>query len=187
MAEYNNLHDLLVLKLKSLYDIEQQLVKAIPKMAKAATSEELKSAFEDHLDETQEHVSRLEDIFKQMDSEPEAEEGEAIRGLISDAEWCIKNIENEQVLDASLISAAQSVEHYEMAEYGSAAQWAEQLNLDEVKEILGTTLEEEEMADEKLTTLAESKVNEEAIMGMEEIDERSKKGFLGRSLETGNI
>jgi ferritin-like metal-binding protein YciE len=173
-----NLRDLLVMKLQALYFAEQEITKALPKMVEAATDEDLKSAFQSHLKETEGHVERLVEAFSQLDAIAEPLESDAVLGLIEDTKWCIDNIENPQVLDASLIASAQYVEHFEMAGYGSAATWAEQLGEIEVKNILGATLEEEKAADEKLSALAMVKVNESA--SDEETDENVRGGILGR-------
>lgn len=163
------LHDLLILKLKALYDVENELLKALPKMAKAAVDEDLKQGFEGHLVQTQEHVERLEKAFSLLNVKPAKTRVEAIRGLIEDANWVIKNLKNTQASDAALIAAAQYVEHYEIAGYGSATEWAELMGHEEVKALLGETLEEEKTTDEKLNALATSKINEEAnSMPMEE-------------------
>jgi ferritin-like metal-binding protein YciE len=178
-----NLRDLLIVKTKVLYDTEQQLVKALPKMAEAATTEELKTAFMDHLEETKEHITRLDKVFELLQVAPNTETSDSVRGLVSDTEWCIENITPGPTLDAALIASAQYAEHQEMAGYGSAAEWAKVLDLSEIKDILGETLDEEKMADEKLNVLATTKVNE-AALGMN--DQEESKGFLG-NLQTGNI
>jgi ferritin-like metal-binding protein YciE len=183
-ANPENLRDLLIVKIKVLFDTEQQLVKALPKMAEAATTEELKTAFMDHLEETKGHVTRLEKIFEMLEVAPNTETSDSVRGLVSDTEWCIENIVAGPVLDAALIASAQYAEHQEMAGYGSAAEWAKVLDLTEIKDTLGETLDEEKAADEKLNVLATTKVNEAAI-GMRDSEEESK-GFLG-NLQTGNI
>ncbi len=156
------LHDLLILKLKALYDIETQLIKALPKMAKAANNEDLKSGFKEHLEQTKRHVERLEKAFDLLSMKPAKTLVEGIRGIIEDGEWIIKNIKDKNAIDAALIAAAQYAEHYEIAGYGTAAQWAELMGHDEVKNILGETLEEEKMTDEKLSALAKEKINDQA-------------------------
>ncbi len=157
-----NLQELFLLKLKALYYVENKLTKALPKMAKAATDTDLKANFTEHAMETQGHLDRLETIFASLDVKPTKLPVDAIGGLIADAEWCIKNIRGEEALDASLTAAAQYVEHYEMAGYRTLAEWAEMLDLTEAKAILGETLEEEKMADQKLSELARQKLNENA-------------------------
>lgn len=161
----NDLHTLLVHELKDLYSAESQLVKALPKMAKAAHNQDLRRAFEDHLDETQTHVQRLKDIFKQLDYAPGGHHCDGMEGLISEGKDMIDEDAPEEVKDAGLIAAAQRVEHYEMAGYGCARTFARILGLDEIADILQTTLDEEGEADKKLTALAESKINPASARG----------------------
>src|SRR5436190_23957113 len=151
----NELRETFIEELKDLYDAEKQLLKALPKMAKAAEHEELKDAFETHLQETQEHVRRLEQVFKLMDQAPKGKKCKAMQGLVEEGEELIREEEG----DAALICAAQKVEHYEIAAYGSLCSWAKLLSENEAAEILGETLEEEKAADEKLTGIAESAIN----------------------------
>ncbi len=148
-----NLMDLFVKKISALYDVETHLLKALPKMAKAATNPDLASAFADHLVETENHVARLEKIFAILDLQPKKLKSEAIRGVTLDGEWVIKNISPDSALDASLARAAQYVEHYEMAGYMGAISWAEDLDLGEVESLLKETLLEEKEADQKLDEL----------------------------------
>jgi len=131
-------------------------------MAKAASNGDLKEAFDSHLEETRGQVERLEEAARELHFKITPEESDAIRGLIKDAEWCIKNIKDSKTLDASLVAAAQYVEHFEIAGYGTARTWAEEMGHKRVAELLQATLDEESAANEKLTALAESKVNEEA-------------------------
>lgn len=159
----NNLNDALVLKLKALYDIESQLVKALPKMAKHATDTDLKKGFESHLKETKGHVVRLEKVFKLLGLKLGKTKVEAIRGLVADAEWIIKEKPAKPVLDAMLIASAAFVEHYEMAGYITASNWAETLGFPEVAMVLRETLKEEEAAADKLGMIAEKKVDEKAM------------------------
>lgn len=160
---YENLHDLLLLKLEVLHDVESQLIKALPKMAKAASAPELQEAFMMHLEETREQEDRIDQALEMMGRQDKPKEkSAAIRGLIEDAEWCIKNVKNPEARDAILIAAAQYVEHYEMAGYGSALTWAEEMGHAQVAELLQKTLCEEESADSKLSRLAEGGINEAA-------------------------
>ena len=161
-ARYADLHDLLVLKLQSLYDIESQLVLELPKLARHATSVELRDAFEKHLEETKNQVARLEQALEEIRSPVKKSKVEAIRGLAKDADWMIKNIKDEKARDAGMIAAAQYVEHYEIAGYGSASEWAKLMGHDTVAELLEESLAEEKAADEKLSELALSGVNERA-------------------------
>jgi ferritin-like metal-binding protein YciE len=158
------LEDLLLLKLKALYDIELQLMKALPKMAKKSNDPELKAGFTEHFEETKGHKERLEEIFKSIGQKPTKTKVEAIRGMIIDAEWMMKNIKDREALDASLIAAGQYAEHYEMAGYGSAKEWAKILGLNEIEDLLNQTLLEEKSADQKLNDLATGKINEQAIV-----------------------
>jgi len=157
-----SLQDLLVDQLKDLYSAENQLVKALPKMAKAATSEELRSGFEQHLEETKNQVSRLEQICEELGVTPKGKKCAAMEGLIQEGKELMEEDAEPAVMDAGLIAAAQKVEHYEMASYGTARTWAQQLGLEEAATLLEETYEEEKATDEKLTQLAEQGVNEEA-------------------------
>ncbi len=157
------LPELFLLKIKALYDIESQLIKALPKMAKNSADPQLKAGFKEHLEETKQHAKRLEQIFATLKMKPQKTKVEAIAGLIKDAEWLIKNVKGKQALDASLIAAAQYVEHYEMAGYGTAKEWALLLGNERAAELLEETLAEEKGADEKLNSLAKSKINKLAM------------------------
>ncbi len=162
MAKLNNLQDLLVEQLQDLYDAEQQLTKALPKMAQAATSSQLQTAFNDHLAQTEGHVRRLEQAFEQLGEKAERKTCKAMQGLIAEGDEVIKEKGDPQVKDAALIAAAQRVEHYEMAGYGSVRTFAQTLGLFEVASLLQQTLDEEGAADKKLTKIAESSVNKQA-------------------------
>jgi ferritin-like metal-binding protein YciE len=151
----NGLQELFVEQLKDLYNAENQLVKALPKMAKAAASEELRSAFEEHLQVTQEHANRIERILSELNEKPTGKKCAAMVGLVTEGEEAIKSKMEEPIKDANLIAAAQRVEHYEIAGYGTVRTYAEMLGLDEAAETLQQTLEEEEEADKTLTTISE--------------------------------
>lgn len=155
------LRELLIDELQDLHSAEQQIVKALPKMVKASHSPQLKQAFEHHLEETKNHVTRLEKIFKQMDESPKGKTCEGMKGLLKEGEERIKDGGESEVLDAGLIAAAQRVEHYEMAAYGSARTYAELLGDREAARLLEETLEEEKSADQKLNQVART-VNVEA-------------------------
>ena len=159
------LESLLVEELKDLYNAENQLLKALPKMAKAASAPELAAAFEEHLKETEVHVTRLEEVFKTIPGSPRGKTCKAMEGLIEEASEVIKEKEPSAVKDAALIASAQRVEHYEMAGYGCVRTFARLLGYDEVAALLQTTLDEEGAADQKLTDLAESVINVEAASG----------------------
>lgn len=157
-----NLNDLFVETLKDLYYVEKKLVKTLPKMAKKATSPELKQAMEDHLEETENHVQRLEQVFELLNQRAVAKTCEALDGLIKEAEETTGEIDDEQTMDAAIISSAQTVEHYEIARYGTLACWAAEIGNTEVAELLEQTLEEEKSADEKLSIIAEDQINQRA-------------------------
>jgi len=153
--ETNALKKLYIDELKDLFSAENQLVKALPKMAKAATSEELRSAFEEHLEQTREHVSRLEKVFQQLDESPRGKTCKGMAGLIEEGGEMIEEDPEPEELDAGLISAAQRVEHYEIAGYGCVRTYANLLGESEAVSLLEQTLAEEKETDEKLTELAE--------------------------------
>src|ERR1051326_7412579 len=154
--ENNPLHELFVNELKDVLWAEKALVKSIPKMVKKATSQELITALENHLSETEEQVNRLEKVFSLLDMEPKTVKCEGMNGLIKEAEVIMKECEEGSMRDAGIISAAQKIEHYEIASYGTLRTFANTLNLSEISELLEETLEEEKEADQKLSELAES-------------------------------
>ena len=158
----NTLNDLFMETLKDLYYVEKKLVKTLPKMAQKASSEDLKEAIQSHLKETETHVQRLEQVFQLLDQKASAKTCEALEGLIREAEETMGEIADEQTLDAAIISSAQTVEHYEIARYGTLACWAAEIGNVEVVELLDQTLEEERAADEKLSAIAEDTVNQRA-------------------------
>lgn len=155
----HNLQDLLFHQVRDLYDAERQLVRALPKMAEAAGTPELRSAFEAHLDETRGHVERLERVFELLGHNARGLRCPAMEGIIEEGKSIIDLNAEADVRDAGLIAAAQKVEHYEIAGYGCACTWAAQLGLGEIKDLLGRNLGEEKRADEKLTRIAEQRVN----------------------------
>jgi ferritin-like metal-binding protein YciE len=162
MAE-KGLRELYIDELKDLYNAENQLVKALPKMAKAAASEELRGGFEEHLEQTKGHVERLENIFKQLDESPKGKKCKGMEGLIEEGSEVMEEGYEDGLLDAALIGAAQRVEHYEMAGYGTVVAFAQELGEDEHASLLTETLKEEKETDEKLSKLAKqinAKANE---------------------------
>jgi len=167
IMKLDTLQKLYVDELRDLYNAENQLLKALPKMAKAASSEELKNAFEKHLEQTETHVERLENIFEQLDQTPKGKTCRAMKGLIEEGSEILKEEGDPSVLDAGIIVAAQKVEHYEIAGYGSVRTFAELLGQNKAVELLQTTLDEESEANELLNGLAESIVNPEALMESE--------------------
>jgi len=157
--QLESLSDLYITLLKDIYNAEKQLVKALPKMAKAATSEDLKEAFENHLEETKKQVERLDQVFTDLGKRASGETCEAMEGLVKEAQELIdKDIEDE-VLDAGLIASAQKVEHYEIASYGTACEYARVLGHKKQEKLLAETLKEEKNADKLLTELAETSIN----------------------------
>jgi ferritin-like metal-binding protein YciE len=162
---YNSLNDLFVHEIGDLYDAEYRLTEALPKMAEAACSSELKQAFSDHLRETQGHVRRLEEVFNLIGAKAKRETCPAMKGLIAEGEQMISATGDDKVRDAGLIAAAQRVEHYEMASYGAARTFARHLGLAQAADILQRTLDEEGEADKKLTRIAEGSINMQAEQG----------------------
>jgi ferritin-like metal-binding protein YciE len=155
------MQDLFVEQLQDLYDAENRLTKALPEMAKAASSLELRNAFESHLGETQGQITRLEQIFEGMGKDSKATTCDAMKGLIKEGDSVVNDIEQSPLRDAGLIAAANRVEHYEIAAYGSVRTFAQNLGMDRAVALLQETLEEEKAADRKLTAIAQ-KVNSEA-------------------------
>jgi ferritin-like metal-binding protein YciE len=153
-VQLNSLKDLFVEQLRDLYSAETQLVEALPKMASAASHDELPQAFEHHLDETRGHVDRLREIFGQLGTTPGSETCEAMKGLIAEGEEVVKAQGDSAVKDAALIAAAQRVEHYEIAGYGTVRTFADDLDLGDARDLLDQTLDEESSADKLLTKLA---------------------------------
>jgi ferritin-like metal-binding protein YciE len=152
-TELHGLHDLFLDMLRDIYHGEKQLLKALPKMARYATSDKLRAAFETHRDQTEVHVERLEQVFEQLDTSARGKTCEAIQGLIAEAEEAMDNAEGE-VLDAALVAAGQAVEHYEIARYGTLVAWAEELGFTASSKLLDKTLQEEKHADDVLNKLA---------------------------------
>jgi len=159
----NTLQKLYTEELRDLYNAENQLLKALPKMAKAASSEELKNAFEKHLEQTKSQVERLEQVFEELDENPKGKTCRAMKGLVEEGSEILQQDGEESVLDAGIIVAAQKVEHYEIAGYGSVRTFAHLLGQNKAAELLQTTLDEESEANELLNKLAESIINPEAI------------------------
>jgi ferritin-like metal-binding protein YciE len=185
-----NLRELFVDELRDIYDAEKQLTKALPKMAKAAASDQLRAAFEEHLEITRMHLERAEEVFKLMDMAARGKPCEGMKGLIEEGAEKIEELETGSTLDAALIASAQKVEHYEIATYGTLATFADVLNMQEAKDLLGQTLEEEKEADEKLTGIA-GQINPEAETEQE--GEQEEEGSVavagsrpGRGSNAGN-
>ncbi len=171
MVKDNTFEGLYREELKDLYDAERQIVEALPDMIQAASSEELKAAFQTHLEQTQEHVRRLKHIFDTIDGQPGNELCEGMRGLLSEGRMAMNEYNPSPVLDAALIAAAQKVEHYEISGYSAAIMLAEMLDHDEAARLLQSTLEEEEETDDTLSQIAESLLMGEELEEEEVADE----------------
>jgi ferritin-like metal-binding protein YciE len=162
MTSENGLQELFHETLKDIYFAEKKILGALPKMAKAAHSKDLKAAFEKHEAETEEHVARLEKVFEEIDEAARGKTCDAILGIIEEGQEVMKEFKGEPALDAGLLAAAQAVEHYEIARYGTLKTWAEELGLEQAVKLLDQTLAEEKKTDETLTKLAVQDVNQHA-------------------------
>ena len=186
--ERNALMELYVDELKDLYDAENRLVKALPKMAKAATSEKLRSGFEEHLEQTRGHVDRLKEIFDSLGEKPSGKKCAGMMGIVKEcAEIMHEDFEGE-AMDAALISAAQRAEHYEIAAYGCVRTWADLLGENQASALLEKTLEEEKETDQRLNQLAEEiniQAKEMSSEGQEEGEEQEKEEGPGRGRAKG--
>jgi ferritin-like metal-binding protein YciE len=183
--EMEVLRDLYIEELKDLYSAEKQLVRALPKMAKNATHPDLRTAFENHLAETQGHVARLEKIFESLESSPRGKKCVGMEGLIEEANELLEEDAEEDVVDAGLISKAQHVEHYEMAGYGTVRTWAQVLGEERHAQLLQQTLDEEKNADRLLTQLAESSVNIDAEIDANAEEESDTQASRSRPAKRG--
>jgi ferritin-like metal-binding protein YciE len=166
----SNLRDALVDEIKDIYNAEKQIVKALPKMVKGAKSDELRDAFESHLEETHNQVTRLERVFELLDEKPRGKHCAGMAGILEEGSETLEEDAEDSVKDAKLIAGGQRVEHYEITAYGTAIAWAEALGLTEIAEVLGESLAEEKAADEKLSAIAESGINDAATAGESEDD-----------------
>jgi len=162
MPATKSLQDLFVKLLKDMYYAEKQILKALPKMAKKADSDELRQAFEQHRKETEGQVERLEQVFALCDVKPAGKTCHAIKGILEEGEEDMKDAKDPDVLDAGMIADAQAVEHYEIARYGTMIAWATQLGMDDAARLLQQTLDQEYNADRLLTDLAEGRLNRQA-------------------------
>lgn len=160
--DIETLDDLFVHQLQDIYYAEKQILKALPKMAKAANAPELKQAFETHREQTEGHVERLTEIFEAIGKAPRGKTCDAILGIIEEGKGIIEEFEGSPALDAGLVAAAQAVEHYEIARYGTLKAWAQQLGLKDAVKLLDQTLTEEEKTDQLLTKLGMTSVNKQA-------------------------
>lgn len=162
MAKEKTLEDLFHDTLKDIYYAERKILKALPKMARAASSDKLKAAFEKHREETEGHVERLQQVFEALGKRAQGKTCEAIEGIISEGEEIIDTFKGTRAIDAGLISAAQAVEHYEITRYGTLKRWADVLGMTDASRLLDQTLGEESKTDEALTGLADASANEMA-------------------------
>ena len=160
--DIKNMDDLFLHQVQDIYYAENQILKALPKMIDKATDSQLKTGLRSHMKETKEHVSRLDEVFKSLGEKPQGHTCPAIDGIIAEAEEVAGEVEDKNVLDAAIIAAAQAVEHYEISRYGTLVAWAEQMGHKQHLATLQKTLDEEKMADKKLTSMAESKINRRA-------------------------
>jgi ferritin-like metal-binding protein YciE len=174
MAEMNTLRDSLVDEVKDLFNAEKQLTKALPKLAKNATNPKLRAALESHLVETQEQIARLEQVFELLGETARGKHCAGMAGIIEEGNDMLEEDAEDAVKDACIIAAGQRAEHYEMAAYGTSIAWAKALGLEEVATLLQATLDEEKAADEKLSALAESGINEAATAGADDEDEEAE-------------
>ena len=161
-AKDKHLNDLFLDTLKDIYFAEKQILKALPKMAKAAHSERLRAAFEKHHGETESHVERLEKVFELIDKPARSKTCDAIQGILEEGREIMEEYKGSEALDAGMLAAAQAVEHYEISRYGTLKQWAQQLGMKDAVRLLDETLQEEKKTDQSLTSLAEASVNLEA-------------------------
>ena len=158
----SGLHELFLEELADIYNAEQQLTRALPKMAKAAESDELRMAFEEHLEQTQEQIARLDQVFRSLDETLKRKTCRGMQGLIEEGSEMMQEYKGSSEIDAALIAGAQKVEHYEIASYGTLCAWAEQMGHDEALELLKQNIDEEETTDQRLTEIAESLANQRA-------------------------
>jgi ferritin-like metal-binding protein YciE len=162
MAEAGTRHDAFIDELRDVYDAEKQITKALPKMAKAATSPELRAAFEEHLEQTRGHIERLEEAFASIEEKVRGKHCDGIAGIIEEGKSVMGEDFDDSTMDASLVASAQRVEHYEMAAYGTLVAWARAMGHSEAADLLQENLDEEKATDEKLTALAEGGINQDA-------------------------
>ena len=193
MAQAGTLHDAFIEELRDTYDAEKQLIKALPKLAKAAASTDLRAAFETHLEETRGHVERLEQVFESLEEKPRGKHCEGIAGIIEEGKSMMEEEFDDATMDACLIAAGQGAEHYEMAAYGTLIAWAQSMGHSEAINLLQGILDEEKAADKKLSSLAEGGINQEAAdaahPGDEEEDEdeapaRGRRGGSASAVAT---
>ena len=185
MAEVGTLRDAFLDELKDSYDAEKQLTRALPKLAKAATSEQLRAAFESHLEETREHVARIEQAFELLDEKAKGKHCDGMAGIIEEGSSVMEEDFDDATMDACLVASGQRAEHYEMAAYGTLIAWAKALGHDEIATLLEQTLNEEKAADAKLTKLAESGINQDAASAIEAEDDQDEEDTASPVAEGG--
>jgi ferritin-like metal-binding protein YciE len=179
------LHKAFVDELRDAYDAEKQLLKALPKLAKAANAKELRSAFLTHLEETRSHVTRLEQVFASVDEKVRGKHCDGIAGIIEEGKSIMEEDFDPATMDACLIAAGQRSEHYEMAAYGTLAAWAKTMGHSQAAKLLGSILEEEKAADEKLNMLAEGGINQQATTEAEDGEEEAARPARASSRGNG--
>jgi ferritin-like metal-binding protein YciE len=185
MAENGTLHDAFLDELRDTYDAEKQLIKALPKMAKAATSPDLRTAFETHLEETRGHVERLEQVFESLEEKVKGKHCDGMAGIIEEGKTAMDEDFDEATMDACLIAAGQRAEHYEMAAYGTLVSWAQGMGHTEAARLLQQTLDEEKATDKKLTALAEGGINQEAADAAHPDEDEEEEEAPSRSSRGG--
>jgi ferritin-like metal-binding protein YciE len=186
MAVGNTLHDAFVDELRDSYDAEKQLIKALTKLAKAASNPGLRQAFESHLEETQGHVERLEQVFESLDERARGKHCDGIAGIIEEGKSIMDEDFDETTMDACLIAAGQRAEHYEMAAYGTLVAWAQAMGHTDAARLLQQTLDEEKAADKKLSALAEGGINQTAADAAHPHEEQETVGAQARTARRGS-
>jgi ferritin-like metal-binding protein YciE len=186
MAQAGTLHDAFIEELRDTYDAEKQLIKALPKLAKAAASTDLRAAFETHLEETRGHVERLEQVFESLDEKPRGKHCEGIAGIIEEGKSIMEEEFDDATMDACLIAAGQRAEHYEMAAYGTLIAWAQSMGHTEAINLLQGILDEEKAADQKLSSLAEGGINQDAADAAHSEDEEEDEDAAARGRKGGS-
>ncbi len=187
MATSGSLHDAFLDELRDMYDAEKQLTKALPKLAKAARSAELKQALESHLEETRGHVERLEDVFESLGEKPRGKHCDGIAGIIEEGKSTLDEDFDEMTMDACIVASGQRAEHYEMAAYGTLVAWAQAMGDGNTAKVLQQTLDEEKAADKKLSQLAEGGINRQAAAGTSgEMDEDDEEDMSSEGRRVGS-
>jgi ferritin-like metal-binding protein YciE len=184
MADTGTLHDAFIDELRDTYDAERQLTKALPKLAKAATSPQLREAFETHLEETQGQIERLEQVFETLDEKVRGKHCDGIAGIIEEGKSVMEEDFDDATMDACLIASGQRAEHYEMTAYGTLVAWARAMGHTDAADLLQETLDEEKAADEKLSALAEGGINQGAAKAAAPKDDEEEPAAVGGGART---